>query len=105
MYMDRYEWVKDMTLFSTFLTPTQLKQILFFDGYGRHFNDCGLCYQEGGNIQPLLLKSGDSSNDHNSNNGTNGKLKSIYNGVKSSSMLKYGIKKTSPHHMNLILVE
>ena len=57
------------------------------------------------NIQPFVLKAGNSANDHINDNGQNTKLKYLYNEVKSVWMLKYGTTKMLPHHMNSILVE
>ena len=57
------------------------------------------------NIQPFILKAGDSGNDQPNDNGQNFKLKSIYNEAKSEWMLKYRTANFSPHHMNTILVE
>ena len=57
------------------------------------------------NIQPFVLKSGNSINDQPYDNGPNAKLNYIYNVAKSVWMLKYGEKKFSPHHMKSVLVE
>ena len=57
------------------------------------------------NIQPFVLKPGDSINDQPNDNDPNSKLKSIYNVSKSAWMLKYGMTKFSPHHMKSVLVE
>ena len=56
-------------------------------------------------IQPFVLKSGNSINDHPNDNVPNAKLKSLYNVVKSVWLLNYGRKKFSPHHMNYVLFE
>ena len=48
---------------------------------------------------------GDSGNDHPNGNGSNAKLKSLYNGVKASWMLKYGTKRFLPRRMNSTWVE
>ena len=57
------------------------------------------------NIQPFVLKSGDSNNDQPNDNDPNSKLKSIYNVAKSVSMMKYWMTKFPPSLMNYILVE
>ena len=56
------------------------------------------------NIQPFILKSGDSVNDYPNDNGPNSKLKSLCNDVKSTWMLKYGTKQILPHCIKPILV-
>ena len=45
------------------------------------------------NIQPFLLKSGNSTNDHPKYNDPNAKLKSLYNEAKDLWILKYGTTK------------
>ena len=57
------------------------------------------------NIQPLVLKSGNKTNDQTNDSGPNAKLKSLYNEVKAKWIIQYGTTKFSPHHMNYILVE
>ena len=52
-------------------------QILFFDGHDSHFNDRALTQMQRKNIQPFILKAGESINDHPNNNGPNSKLKSF----------------------------
>ena len=53
------------------------------------------------NIQPFVLKYGNSINYQPNDNGPNAKLKSLYNVAKSAWMLKYGTTDFSPHHMIL----
>ena len=79
--------------------------MLFFDGYTSHFYDRALSYMEDQYIQPFVLKSGKYGNYQTNDNGTNAKLKSLYNGSKSFCMLKYGMKNILPHHMKSILVK
>ena len=57
------------------------------------------------NIQPFILKSGDSINNRPNDNGPNSKLKALYNISKDKWMLKYGTTSFKPHHMNYVLVE
>ena len=80
-------------------------QILFFDGYNSHFDDDALRQMMYKNIQPFVLKSGNSINDQPNDNVPNAKLKSLYNMSKSAWMLKYGTTKFSPHHMKSVLFE
>ena len=54
-------------------------QILFFDGYKRHFDDNTLIQMMCKNIQPFVLKTEDSINDQPNDNGPNYKLKYLYN--------------------------
>ena len=103
--MDRDRRLKAMTQFSNVcgFYPVN-KQIIFFGVHDIQFDDFALMHMERQNIQPFILKSGDSVNDQRNNNGPNAKLKSLYNEVKSAWMLKYGTTKMSPHYMNYILV-
>ena len=80
-------------------------QILFFDGHDSHFNNGTLRQMMCKNIQPFVLKYGNSTNDQPNENGPNSKLRSLYNVAKSAWMLKHGTKSFSPHHMNSVLVE
>ena len=57
------------------------------------------------NIQPFILKAGDSINDHPNDNGPNSTLKALYNRSKAKWMMKYGTMRFQPHHMNVVLVE
>ena len=54
------------------------------------------------NIQPFILKTGNSLNNQPNDDGPNSKPKSHYNEVKSMWMMKYMMKKvfTSPHELN-----
>ena len=56
-------------------------------------------------IQPFVLKSGNSINNQPNDNGTNAKLKYVYNVASIVWMLNYGTTKFSPHHMKSVLVE
>ena len=88
------------------MAPPRFKKIiLFFDGHYSHFNTGALRIMRCINIQPFVLKSGNSINNQPNDNGTNAKLKSLYNVVKSTWMRKYGTTKNSTHHMNFVLVE
>ena len=44
-------------------------QALFYDGYGRNFDDRALNILWSYHIQYLILKSGDSVHDHKNDNG------------------------------------
>ena len=95
-----------MTQFSNVCGASPVNnQILFFDGHDNHFGDGALRQMMCKNIQPFVLKSNDSINDHSNDNEPNAKLKSLYNVAKSVWMLKYGIKTFSPHRMNSVLIE
>ena len=74
-------------------------------GHDSHFEYGTLRQMTCKNIQPFVLKSGDSINDQPNYNGPNSKLNSLYNVAKSAWMRKYGKTKFSPHHMNSALVE
>ena len=57
------------------------------------------------NIQPFVLKSGNSTNDQTNDIGPNSKLKSLYNVANSKWLVNYVTTKCSPHCMNSVLVE
>ena len=80
-------------------------QILLFDGHDSHFDNIYLIKTQSKNINPFMLKSGDSINDHPNDKRPNSKLKAIYNILKDKQMLKYGTTRFQPHHMNYVLVE
>ena len=104
--MDRYGCLKDMNQFSDVCSASPVNnQILFLNGNGSHFKTLTLIQMKCKNIQPFVLKSGDSINDHTKNNVPNFKLKYLYNVEKSVWMLKYGAKHISTHHMNSVSVE
>ena len=105
-YMDRHEWLKAMTQFSNICGASPVNnQILFFDGHDSHFGDCSLTQMQSKNIQPFILKSGDSINNQPNDNGPNSTLKALYNVSKAKWMLKYGNTRFQHHHMNYVLVE
>ena len=81
----------------------QSKRIL--DGYDIQFYDRAIIHMDHQNIQPLILKAGDSINDQPKDNGLNSKLIFLYNEVKYAWIIKYGMTKLLPHHMNYSLVE
>ena len=104
--MDRDVWLKTMTQFSNICGASPVNnQILFFDGHESHFENGALRQMTWKNIQPFVLKSGDSINDQPKYNDKNYKLESLYNVAKIVWMPKYGTIKFSPHHMNSVLVE
>ena len=105
-YMDRYGWLKSMTQLSNVCSASPINnQILLFDGHDSHFDDCSLRQMMCKKIQPFVLKYGNSIDYQTNDNVPNAKLNSFYNVVKSVWMLKYGITKSSPYHLNSVLVE
>ena len=68
------------------------KQKILFDRHNNQFYERALMHMGRQNIQPFVLKAGDSVNDQPNNNGPNSKIKSLYNEVKDAWMLKYGKK-------------
>ena len=54
-------------------------QILFFDVYDSHFDNRALTQMKIKNVQPFILKTGDSITDKRNDNRPNSKLKNIYN--------------------------
>ena len=105
-YTDRDGWLKVMTQFSNICGASHVKnQILFFYGHGIHFDDHALTQIQIKNIQPFVLKVGDSINDQPNDNGPNSKLKYLYNILNSKWMLNYGTTRFQPLHMNSVLVE
>ena len=57
------------------------------------------------NIQPFILKVGDSISDQPNDNRPNSTLKALYNRSKAKWMVKYCTTRFQPHHMNAVLVE
>ena len=95
-----------MTQFSNICGASPVKnQILFFGGHDSHFGNRALTQMQIKNIQPFILKSGDSISDQPNDNGTNSKLKALNNILKENWMLKYGTTMFQPHHINSTLVE
>ena len=71
-FIDRDGCIKAMTQFSNICGASPVKnQILFFDGNDSHFDDRDLTQMQSKNIQPFILKSGDSINDQPNDNGPN----------------------------------
>ena len=106
LYMDRDRWLKAMTQFSNRCGASPVNnQIIFFGGHYSHFNDCALAQAQRKNIQPFILKAGDSFNNQPSKNRPNSKLKALYKIPKAKWMLKHGTMMFQPHHTNSVLVE
>ena len=75
-YMNRDGWLKAMTQFSNICGASPVKnQILFFNGHNSHFNDRALTHMQIKNIQPFILKAGDSINNQPNDNGPNSTLR------------------------------
>ena len=105
-YMDRDRWLKTMTQFSNICGASPVSnKILLFGGHDSHFNDCALTKTTGENIQPFVLKAGDSINKQSNGNGPNSKLKALYKTSRAEWILKYGTLPLQPHHMNSVLFE
>ena len=100
-YMDRDGWLKAMTQFSNICSASSVnKQILLFYGHNSHFGDCALTHMQNKNIQPFILKAGESINDQPNDNTPNSKLKSLYNITKASGCeVWYHEVSTSPHEL------
>ena len=104
--MDRDEWLKAMTKFFNICSASSVNnQIIFFDGNDIHFYDRAITHMQSKNIQPFILKVGDSINNQPNDNGPNSKLKALYNILKAKWMLKYGTTRFQHHHMNSVLVK
>ena len=74
--MDRYRWLKAMTKFSNIFGADPVNnKILLFDRKKIHFNDGALRQIMCKNIQPFVLKAGDSINNQPNDNVPNAKLK------------------------------
>ena len=77
-YKDKYRWIKATTQLSNVCGAYPVKnQIIFFDVHDSHFDDRALIHMEHQNIQPFILKAGDSIKDHPNGNGSNAKLKHL----------------------------
>ena len=79
--------------------------ILLFNGHASHFGDHTLRQMMYRNIQPFARKAGDSTINQPNDNGTNVKLKYLYNELKAACIMKCGTEKYLNHHMNYILEE
>ena len=78
VYMDRYGWLKYITQLSNICGASLVNNhILFFDGHGSHFDNGTLIKMMCKNIQPFVLKSGNSINDQPNDNGPNAKLRLV----------------------------
>ena len=74
--MARDGWLKYVTQLSTVCGALPINnKIVLFGGHDIHFSDRSLSYPEDQNIQPFVLKSGDSGNCHPNDNWPNAKLK------------------------------
>ena len=63
-YMDRDGWLKAMTQFSNICGASPVNNhILLFDGHDSHFENLVLTHMQIKNIQPFILKAGDSINN------------------------------------------
>ena len=97
--MDRDGWLKSMTQLYTIYGGSPINnQIIFFSGHDINFDGRALCFMWYQNIQPFVLKSGNSGNNHINKNGPNAILKSLYRGVKFFWMLNFGGDNFPPHH-------
>ena len=77
-YMDKDGWLKAMTQFSNICVASPINnQILFFYGHDSHFGDLALTQIQSKNIQPFILKAGDSINEQPNENGLNFTLKAL----------------------------
>ena len=74
-------------------------------GHDSHFGDHVLIHMYHQSIQPFIQKAGNSVSFQPNDNDPSVKLNYHCSDAKESWMLKYGMKKMLPHHMNLILVE
>ena len=104
--MDIYWWLKAMTQLSNICGASPVNnQIIFFDGRDSQFDDHALTQIQRKNIQPFIIKVGDSINNQPNDNEPNSKLKALYNISKDKWMINYGTTRFQPHHMNYVLVE
>ena len=101
-YMDRDGWLKAMTqLYNICGASPVNNQILFFGGNDSHFYDRALTQMKIKNIQPFILKAGDSINNQPNDNRPNSKLKALYNISKRKVYAEvwYHEVSTSPHEL------
>ena len=93
-----------MTQFSTVYSASPINNIIIlFDFQYSSFNVHTLSLLKEKNIQPFEMNSFKHNNNQPNDNGTNAKLKSLYNGVKAYCILKYWTF-ILPHHKQYILV-
>ena len=73
--MDKDGWLKFITQFSNVCGASLVNnQIILFNGHSSQFDDSEMIYVDQQNIQPFVLKSGDSVNGQPYDNGPNAKL-------------------------------
>ena len=83
-YMDRDRWLNAMTQISNICGASPVNnQIIFFDRHDSNFDNHALTKMQSKNIQPFILKAGDSINDQPNANGPNLTLKDLYNCSKA----------------------
>ena len=71
-YMNRYGWLNAMVqLFNICGASPVNNHILFFNGHNSHFDNRALKQTQSKNIQPFMLKAGESINDQPNDNGPN----------------------------------
>ena len=104
--MDRERCLKYTPQLSTFCGAYNINNWkCFFNVNVSHFNNHNISYTEDQKIQPFSLKSDDSVKKQPRKNWPTAKLKHLYNYSKAYWILKYGMEKIIPHHMNSILAE
>ena len=105
-YMDRYGWMKAMSLFSRTCGDRKLNtHVLFFDGHYIHSDDKATHIIWSQHISPFILKDGDSTNYQTNDNEPNLKLKRYYGISKLKRKRQHGTLKFTPSHMNYVLLE
>ena len=73
--MDRYIWMKSISLFSRTCVASKLNpQVLFFRDHDSHFDHSVTHILRSHHTSPFILKAGDSTNDHPNDNWPNLKL-------------------------------
>ena len=105
-YMDRDGWMKSASLFSRTCGDRKLNiWFLLFDGHYRNFDDRDTHLLQSHHISPFILKTSDSTNDHQNDNGPNLKMKRYYILAEVKWQRQHGTMKFTAYHMNYVLVD
>ena len=103
--MDHDGWHKSMSHFSFMCFTSPLNpQVLFYDGYGSHFDDRSLKILLKHNIQSFIIKAIYYVYDQQNDNGPNMKLNNLYGNAIMNWMRHHGTLKFTPAHMSSFLV-
>ena len=104
-YMDHGSWHKSMSHFASVCWSSSLNnQGILYDGHDSNVDDRVLYILRKHNINPFILKSGDSVHFQPNYNCPNIKLNNLYGNEIMNWMIHHRTLKFTPAHMNYVLV-